>query len=211
MAQSSKGVQICLSGPTATTTTFTAISAAKPAAVTATTTGINNNDVVFVSGTGMASLDNKYWVVANKSGTSFELLGSDATADVANTGTGKVETYPSGSFDCLCLSEFSISNSEPGVISTATFCDLTASVPSAVQEAGSVSMAGYIDITSPEYLALLTAADDAKRRVIRVTMPNQGVLVAPVTISSVGFDVPIDGALAWNATGVLGSKFQHRF
>lgn len=212
-AKSTKGVEIFISKGTATPTnvTYTAITKAKPAVVTGTTTGLNDGDVVHVAGTGMASLDGKYFTVANKSATDFELAGSDTSGEtVAGTG-GKIEQYSQGDLIKLCLSSLTINAEEPSVISTATYCNPSASVPSQVVSAGTINFGAYVDTASADYLQLLEAEEDGKARVMRITLPGNGYLIAPVTVSSMSWDLPIDGAISVSGTMVLGSKFRHAF
>lgn len=212
-ASSTKGVEIYISkgSTTPTTITYTAITKAKPAVVSATVTGVNDGDVVYISGTGLNQLDGKYFVVANKGASDFELAGSDTTgATAAGTG-GKIEQYTQGDLVKLCLSSLSINADSPSVISTATYCNPSASVPSQVVSAGTLDFGAYVDKASADYLQLLEAEADGKARVMRIDLPNQGYLVAPVTVSSLSWDIPIDGAISVAGTMVLGSKFQHRF
>ena len=213
-AKSSKGIEIYLSKGSSTPTnlTYTAISKAKPAEVTATTTGLNDGDVVYVTGTGMSSLDGKYFTVANKSGTDFELAGSDSTRETAVGTGGTITTYSQGDLVKLCLSSLTINSDEPSVISTATYCNPSASVASQVVSAGTVNFGAYIDVSSADYLQLLEAVEDGKQRVLRINLPSpEGYLVAPVTVSSMSYDLPIDGAIAVSGSMVLGSKFRHTF
>ena len=66
------------------TNTITAITAASPAVVTAGTHGYSNGDRVYITGiVGMTELNNRHFVVANKTATTFELTGEDSTAYTA--------------------------------------------------------------------------------------------------------------------------------
>lgn len=212
-AKSTKGVEIYLSKGTATptTVTYTAISKAKPAVVTGTTTGVTDGDVVYVSGTGMTELDGKYFVVANKGAADFELAGSDTTGATAGGTGGTIQHYAMGDLVKLCLSSLAINAEEPSVISTATYCNPSSSVPSQVVSAGTISFGAYVDTASADYLQLLEAEEDGNARVMKIVLPGNGYLVAPVTVSSLSWDLPIDGAMAVTGSMVLGSKFAHRF
>ena len=212
-AVSTKGVEIYLSKGTATptTVTYTAVTKAKPAVVTGTTTGLADGDVVYITGTGMNQLDGKYFVIANKSPTDFELAGSDTTgATAAGTG-GTIKHYAQSDLVKLCLSSLTINAEEPSVISTATYCNPSASVPSQVVSAGTISFGAYVDTASADYLQLLEAEEDGTARVMKILLPGNGYLVAPVTVSSLSWDLPIDGAIAVTGSMVLGSKFKHAF
>jgi hypothetical protein len=97
-------------------------------------------------------------------------------------------------------------------VSVATFCDPSATIPSSTTSAGTVTLTGFVDITDPAYGELLLAAEDAKQRVLDVVLPNaQGDIVVPVTLASIGWSLPIEGAVGFTASGTLGSKPRHIF
>jgi hypothetical protein len=60
---------------------------ATPVVVTSNAHGYANGDEVFITGTGIAALDNRNWIVANKTANTFELAGSTAPGSVSATGT----------------------------------------------------------------------------------------------------------------------------
>ena len=74
-----------------------------------------------------------------------------------------------------------------------------------------LSFAGYVDVAAVDYPALLAAAEDGKQRIIRINLPGNGFIVAPVTVSSITWDLPLDGAVSFSGSAVLGSKPVHRF
>lgn len=215
-AFSSKGTRILLTkgGATPTTLTPTAITSAKPAVVTvADVTGITKGDLVMVGSVGFPELNNKVFVVGTVDGTgkTFELVGSNTANSTGSlSATPEIKHYVAGDLVTLCLSGLTINNSEPGTISVATFCNPSASLPSATQEAGTISVTGYVDETAADYLEMIAASKDAKERILQIMFPSpHGSLVAPVTFSQMGFEVPIDGAPSWSMTGVLGASFEY--
>lgn len=213
-ATSSRGVKICITkaGATPTSIAYTAISKAKPAVVSGTNTAAVG-DVVFISGTGFASLDNKTWVAGpNTSGSSLELLGSDTTKEAAAGTGGKVDHYNAGDMICLCWSNMSITADQPSVISAGTYCNPDQSFPSAISSAGQISFGGYVDASSQEYAEMILASEDNVQRQIRVMLPaNNGYLAATVTFSALTYSFPLDGMVEYSGSGVLGSKFRHLF
>jgi len=60
---------------------------ATPVVVTSNAHGYANDDEVFIAGTGIAALDNRTWIVANKTSNTFELAGSTAPGSTSATGT----------------------------------------------------------------------------------------------------------------------------
>ena len=97
----------------------------------------------------------------------------------------------------------------PGTVSVATFCDPTASIPASATAAGTISFAGYVDTVGKDYPALLDAVNDGLVRILRIQFPNNGYVVAPVTFSSITWDIPLDGAIGFSGSGALGSKPIH--
>jgi len=131
-AKSTKDLQICISRGDATKVNVaaTAATAAKPCVVTATQSGVDG-EMVYVDGTGMPSIDGKWWVSASVTPTELTLLGSD-TSDDTFVGPGTVNRYAEADMECLCLSSLTLNVDEPGTISVATFCDPSATIASAV-------------------------------------------------------------------------------
>jgi hypothetical protein len=216
-AFSSKGIRIYLSKGSATPTTLTptAISTSKPATVTvADVSALKVGDYVVVKDVGFSELDKHVYRVdnINTTGNTFDLEGSDTTNATGSLSANPViEHYQMSDLVSLCLSEFTINNEEPGTTSVATFCDPSATLPAATQSAGTVTVGGYVDETDADYLEMIEACEDGATRVISLVLPNHGALVAKVSFGAMGFDIPIDGAPAWTATGVLATKFRHIF
>jgi len=214
-SRSTKGLEIYISKASASPTDVspTAITKANPAEVTATTTGIVDGDLVTFSGTGLESLDGKTFPVTNVTATTFDVVGGDTSNDTGtfSSSTAKADHYAKGDLVKLCLASLTINADEPSVISTATYCNPTASVPSQVVSAGTLGFTGYVDINAADYPELLEAVEDGLPRVMRITLPSNGYLIAPITLSSMTYDLPIDGAQGYSGTAVLGSKMVHRY
>lgn len=212
-AKSTKDLTVCITKGDAVAETIvpTAITAATPAVVTAANT-LLDGDMVYCVNTGFTELDGKWFVVASASGTEFTLLGSDALGSTGILDPAPViEAYQADDMECICLSSLTLNVDEPGTISVATFCDPTATIASAVQAAGTISFAGFVNINDTDYQELLIAADDGLERVMRITLPDNGYLVAPVTFSQITWDLPIDGAVGYTGTAVLSTKMVHQF
>lgn len=191
-----------------------AITAAKPAALTVTASTLVAGDMIFVDKTGIAAIDGKWWIVgAGSTTTSVELLGSDNTGGATTVAGGAVFNTRSGagSMECLCLSNFAIQRDTPGTISVATFCDPSASVPSVVTQAGTVTIGGYVDTNAADFKAVVAADMDGKKHQFRVTLPNNGYIVFEGVVSGFSYDIPLDGALAWSATITLSGVPRHLF
>jgi len=57
----------------------------------------------------------------------------------------------------------------------------------------------------------LLAADDGLERIMRIMLPGNGYLVAPVTFSQITWDLPLDGAVGYTGTAVLSTKMVHQY
>ena len=215
-AKSSKGVIIALSGPVDTSGSFTSatitdISSSSPTIITATNTA-KPGDLISINGTTFALLDGKTFVAGpNTSATEIELIGADSTSITTPpqtfTGTAKVFSE----FTNLCLNALAINSDTPGTVSVGTYCDPTASIPSVVVQAGTLTFGGYVDVAAEDYPALLAAQEDGLQRLIRIELPANGFIVAPIIVSQITWELPLDGAIAFTGTATLGSKPAHRF
>ena len=68
-----------------------------------------------------------------------------------------------------------------------------------------------MDITSPDYIAIVAAEADGKVHEFRITLPNNGYILFKGTVSSLNIDVPLEGAVAYSGQITLTSKPRHIF
>lgn len=220
-AKSTKDTKICITRGDAMPLGLVPadISKAAPAVVSmgageVTTSGITDGDIVTVHNTGFESLDGKVFVVSNvdTGADTFELVGSDTTLETAtyDNVAGGILRYTSDDLECLCLSEFTLNKTAPGTISVGTFCDPSATLPGNASET-TIDFAGYVDITDSAYIELLAAEDDGATRLLRVILPENGYLVGVVTITSIGWDIPLEGGVGYTGTMLLQSAIRHIF
>lgn len=219
-ARSSKGVKICIvkGGATGVSMTVSVASKAKPAVLTVTgDTGIVPGSIITLAAnaTGLSELDGKTWVAGpNTAAGSLELLGSDTSASTgtfAAGASGTTKGYAESDMVCLCLSSIGFNPDTPQTISVGTFCDPGATLPSGVTGAGTMSFAGYVDVTQPDYIELVAAEADRNQRIFRILLPNNGYLTFPGTVGSLNLDIPIEGAIGYSGTVTLGSKPMHLY
>jgi len=218
-ARSSKGVQICMTSPTSLATSYQEIAITGITAGKVTKLGgaafptFKAGDTITIVDTGWAALDGKTFVLGGTpSATSLDLVGVDTTGVTTLVNpTAKAHVYDDTKFTCLCLNTITINSDTPGTISVGTYCDPTATLPSPSVQAGTISFGGYVDTGAKDYPALLDAEVDGLERLIRITLPNNGYIIMPVTIASLTWDLPIDGAVGFSGTGTLGSKPRHLF
>lgn len=220
-ASSSKGVTVDLVIGGATSTISlqaTAVTVGKPAIITvADVTGLVQGDIITLAAgsTGFEEIDGQTWVVGNINidENTFELVGSDLTE---TTGTfvadgPTMEVFGSAMTVRLCFSELTFNPETPDTISVGTFCDPSAQITSPTTSAGTMDFAGYVDINDPGYIELLNAEEDGETRWLRITLPNNGYLLFPVTISQMTFQVPVEGAVAYSGNATLNSRVRHLF
>ncbi len=212
-AKSTQGLQthIILGSASPNQLTPTVISSANPTIITvADTTGMTIGDICGFSATGFTELDGKTFISSVIDGTTFSLLGVDLSSTTGTLDVSPVcDHYDTDDVVLVCLSGLTMNVNEPGTVSTGTFCDPSTSIAAQVQEAGTLGLTGYVDVTSPDYQELLAAEKDGNDRTIRVTLPSNGYLIAPFTMSNIVWDLPLDGAIGYSTTVVLGSKLQH--
>ena len=224
-AYSSKGTKVCVlkGSATATSLTPTAISKAAPAVVTvASVTGLTVGDLVKFPDTtevgyaGFSELAGKTYAISKITavGNTFELAGADTKASTGTlAATPSISQYPSAtSMLCLCLSSLAFNPESANSISTATFCDPSASIASQVVGAGTIDIGGFVDIADAGYKELIAAEADGKSRSWRITLGNnQGYILFDGVLSALSLDIPLDGAIAFNGTVALSSKYRHLF
>jgi hypothetical protein len=221
-ARSAVGIQMCLTNsgtaapandisPTAIAA-GTGTGAAASVVVTAPTTGLAVGDVIeFAQDVGFSSIAGKSFVVTKLNGaTGFEIGNVKLGTGTMKAGT-KISHFLTSDMQCLCLSEFSVSIPSPATIDVSSFCG-PASLVSAKQEAGTASAAGYLDASDLGYQAILAASEDGVERVLRVKLgTDNGYLVMPVTISGLGWTLPLDGLQGYSFSFAYGSKPVHLF
>jgi hypothetical protein len=222
-AKSAVGVTLCLTKGAASVandispTTVTAVAAAgtTPAGVSIAGTGLTvavGEVVKFPSDFGFASLNGKAFVITATTGATGFTIGNVTLGTGTMKVGAKISHWPDTEMQCECWSAFSVASSKPSVISTATYCDPSASIPSAKSEAGTASVGGFIDITDAGYQLMLAADADAAERILRVKLgASNGYLVVPVTVSAMSYTLPIDGAQAYSAELIFSAKPVHVF
>lgn len=221
-AKNTKGVTVCVtkSGALPVAITPTAIAAATGQSDTrahvavASTTGIKAGDLIKIpaGGTGYAGIDGKSWTVGSVDATGFTLNGtvfSTLTGSLASSPT--MSHYADGDMVCLCLSDLKFNAEKGSTVSVATFCDPSASIPSASTTAGTVDIGGFVDTSTADYKEIVAAESDGLERIFRIMLPQNGEIVFPAIVSTLGWQVPIDGAVAWEAQLALGSRPRHLY
>jgi len=183
-----------------------------PTSVVVSTTGGADGDIAVVSGTNWNRLD-KPQIVDSYTEAGFNCLGCNSTLESGVAKAGSVDLYTADAMTKLCPSSFTDNAGSPSTINVGTFCDPTQTVASAVQDAGTMEISGYVDINDPSYTVLYEAAEAMDQRYIRINIngDQQGYLVAPVTALGVNWDIPLEGAVAYTINFVKGSATRHLY
>jgi hypothetical protein len=223
-ARNTKGVDICMTNAKATAAELVPTAIAKSSAqgdnravvtlADVATIKVHDIIVVDVGATGFPEIDGKEWTVGAVDGTTktLTLNGTDLSGTTATlVASPKMKHYASDQMTCLCLSTLEFQQEKGATISVATFCDPSASIPSASTTAGTIDIGGFVDVKSADYKALLAAEADGLERIYRIKLPDNGEIVFPGIISTFGWQIPIDGAIAWTASLALGSRPRHLF
>ena len=222
-AKNTKGVTVCMSKGTAVPTKLTPTAIAKSATVGdnraevkfTPTTGYKAGDVIKIpaGGTGFAVIDGKTFTIGSVSAAGFTLNGTDWTVTPPGTlsSTPTMDHYLDADMVCLCLSDLKFNAEKGSTVSVATFCDPSASIPSASTTAGTVDVGGFVDVSTMDYKEIVKAEEDGVERIFRIMLPGNGEITFPAIVSTLGWQVPIDGAVAWEAQLALGSRPRHLY
>ena len=218
-ARNTKGLKISVVKPDATpvSETITGATAGKPTTISiADTTGYAIGDMIKVSAgaTGLAAVDGKWHVVTkiDAGGTDFSIDADTTGGKVALGAAPKFDYYASASaLQGVCWSELTLNVDEPDTQNVGTYCDPTATISSAATSAGSLSFSGFVDIKDADYAMLLGLVEDGDHVAIRIDLPGNGYLYAPVTFNSISWDLPLDGAIGYSGSATLSSKMVHAF
>ena len=220
-AKSSKGVAMYLSkgAPAMSTVVPTAISKADPAVVTAPApTGdvlaMAVGQIVFARDTGFAELDNLFFTVKDVTPPgSFTLLGADTTDSAGVLGASpEMDVYDAGDLLKMCLNNFAFNLETPGTTPAGTYCNPSATLPALATSVGTATLGGWIDVEDEAYEELLKAKDDGIERVFSIVLPQgQGEIIAPIIVTGITWDIPLDGGMAFTATAALQAAPRHLF
>ena len=219
-AKNSKGVTICVTKGGATPAALIPTGIAKESSgkrseiTVASVTGIVVGDLIKipVAGTGFKELDGNSFIVASVGSGTFTLAGSDLTGTTGVLAASpSVQHYTKNDMVCLCLSDLKFNAEKGSTISVATYCSPSASIPSASTTAGTVDLAGFVDITAADYVELLDAEVDGVERIFVVKLPSNGEIIFPGVVGSMAWQIPLDGAVSYEASLSLGSRPRHLF
>jgi len=218
-AFSTKGLTVWLQkvpGTSPAPVSISNVTNSKPATVTVSTTDIDKfqqGDVVTIAGTGWVSLDGKTFVVGAVSDDvyAFALAGSDASGESAPATTGTVTNIEADLVE-FCLSTIDYAQSPAQAISVGTTCDPSAQIAGEPQ-AGTLSIAGFVDFQKPGYLEFMKAVDDQQPRELVIKLPttavpsgNGAIIFPSVTATGFSESFGVNAAAAFTGEFTLGTK-----
>jgi hypothetical protein len=213
-AVSTKGTTISISNGSIAKTVLnvTGITASTSAGAATTITAANTLTagavVVFPSTTGYPALNNKTFVVASATGTSFTVNADTFNQAGPMTANLTVDAYPSSSLINLCLSSFDISAGSSNDIDVSTYC-ATGTILGKTTP-GSITLNGYVDDTDVGFAELIKAGEDNNPRVIDIKLPGTlGHLVGLVSFSEMSFAVPLEGAVGFSITASQNKSIKY--
>jgi hypothetical protein len=214
-AYSTKGLKILLGDGSAPVALVpTAITSAKPANVTVANT-LADGDTVYCANTGFPELDGKWFVIGGASATEFDLIGSDTTGSTGSLAAApSIEAYPAAdAADESCLFKgITFNQDAPAAVQAGTYCDPSLAVTSPVVPPATIVFTGNVNVADPAYRELIDAQNDGLTRTLDIVLPfGQGDIIAPVVVSIVTWDMPVDGVQGFSATMTCASRPQHVF
>lgn len=218
-AYSTRGVTIALSkaGAAGAALVPTAITKAAPAVVTvASAATVKAGDMVKAAGTGFVELDGFTWIVGEVDGTAntFELVGSDTTGSAGALGaTPALEHFDLSDMADLSgvLGELTMAREAPTAVEAGTYKDPSQTVANPVVKAGTFAFKGPLNVADPGYGELYGAAQDGVARDLVVMLPNNGYIVAPVTVAMILWENPLEGAQDFSGTMIMGTAPRHLY
>ena len=169
--------------------------------------------LVRVNNSGFSALDGKLFTIGAVGAGTFSLMGADTTGAAGNmSDDAQVEIWDSTDLVRMCLTSFAFNPETPGTTNVGTYCNPSATLPAVATSAGTATLGGWIDKDDAGYRELKNASNDAVQRIFSIVLPqSQGEIVAPITFSSMSWDIPLDGGMAFTANGALGSSPVHLF
>jgi len=200
--------------------TVTQITNSKPAVVTVGATDIAkfvDGNTVKVAGTGVAALDNHFFVVSALDDTdnTFALMGSDASSATAVITTGTVANY-TGDMVEFCVAGLDRQQQPAAAISVGTTCDPSAQI-AGEPEAGTLAVNGFVDYQKEGFLEFMRAVDDGATRVLIVDLPpsattsgNGQIIFPEVTATGFSETFNVGAAATWTGEFTLGTRPEYR-
>jgi len=209
---STRGLEIYLSqsAKPAPADVLMSVTNAKPAVVTPTTiANYTNGDVVLIEGTGLESLDDQMWVVANITASTFELECSDASTEAAAAASGTAKVY--GMYGVhknmakWCLTSYSYDQPQAENIDLSTFCGTESA--SGTPQPASYSVAGYSDGCEEGFREMMAALKDGQPRLLAIKKPVEppAYVFQMVDVSSFSESYELNAGVSFTSGGAIKS------
>ncbi len=187
---------------------ITGVTNAAPAVVTPTTIGsFSDGDIVLITGTGMTSIDDKYWIVDNIDVATFELKCSDASGEAAAATAGAATPYKMGTdvADNLvpwCLNSLGLEQPAADTIDLSTFCDTESTVGQPNDR--TLSVGGPVDHCDLGHQEFVSAVDDGQKRLMAIQLPkNSGYVIFPVEMNQYSESYELNAAIVFTGGGIV--------
>jgi hypothetical protein len=166
-------------------------------------------EIIKFGNVGFPNINNKAFVVTVATANDFTIGNAKLGAGTL-AGSPVIHHYDEADMGCLCLSSFTINAGTTATIDTSTYCG-SSSIPSAKVESGSATASGYVDVTDTGYKDILIAIEDGGEYLLRITLGDNGYLIVPVTLSSLSYEFPLDGAQSYTFQFTFGAQPKHVF
>lgn len=215
-AISTKNLQILLEKKSTNRTelTPTAVSKAADTEITVANSA-KVGDVVIVTGVGFSEIDGQAFYVKAQTASAITLAGANTVASNGTLSSSpKIQLISRADMVRLCLSQFDIGNASTATTDVSTFCG-DASLPGAVTP-GTLTLGGYPSPDDDGFEEVVKADGDALARAILLILPgtpelSNGAFVGEVSLSGLGYTLPLNGAVGFTVTATQARKFAYRF
>lgn len=122
-------------------------------------------ELLYVSGTGWASLDDQVHMITAANSTTGEItIATDTSAETAPLAATADINVQAFEWDHVCLSEFTPNPGAPGEIDVTTMCDTERRNLPGLPTPGTASFTGMFDLEDTGMAALIAAQKDALDR-----------------------------------------------
>ena len=107
----------------------------------------------------------------------------------------------------LCLSGFDIAAATTNEVDTSTYCAESSVLGKTTP--GTITLTGYGDKEDVGLKELLRAESDGIPRLLTITLPgNLGWLIGVISIGSISWQVPLEGAVGYSANASQNSAIK---
>lgn len=183
------GSEFWISTATAAADTITGITAANPPVVTATSHGLTDGTIVYISGVvGMTEVNDRFFIVDDAATNTFELLGIDGSAYTAY-GSGGTAVAHTMSKACEVKS-INIQGGQTDQIETTSICDTVKTFAAGLSDTGTIAINANMLPQGAVQIKMRSYSEAGTTVPIKIVFPNSatnGAVMIPGYIQQFSF------------------------